>query len=577
MKTILTLICCLHAWFCLYNFSAGQNVGIGTSTPAEKLHVAGNLRADFLSGTGNRLVGVDANGSLFALAGGNTGDVLVQTLAGPAWTTSPDWSLTGNSGTSPTTQFVGTTDAAALAFRTTNAEAMRITPDGLVCINGTGPFAVDRFSVYASGTQFALNGYASGTGAAGYFENSGGGNGIDCRISGSTGIAGAFSTIGAMTSSSPVVYVYNGSATNNALYLRSDMAAPTANGIYLDINGASSHRGMVVDMDAATTGAGVSILQYGNGYGLTIQNFSTANSTAGLLVDHAGTGRVVEGKGFNANHSSQVGFFYQASTGLTPMIFNNATAVWGQTLGIRGGAFVSAGQSTSNTCLQALYNGPSGNFDGIGVLGIFNPAASYGYGVVGQGGWYGLFANGNSGASGLKTFLIDHPADPENKYLRHFSMESNEVLNLYRGAAVLDANGRAVVSLPDYFLLVNKDFSYQLTPVGAAADVFVASEIDAAGEFSIAGGHPGQKICWTVFAVRNDAYVQQHQDLITNEPAKRETEKGLYLHPELFGKPAAASIFDKNKVRPEEVKPNPAQELPAQLPSSLPALPKGKE
>ncbi|MBL0016505.1 MAG: hypothetical protein IPP17_08650 [Bacteroidetes bacterium] len=68
----------------------------------------------------------------------------------------------------------------------------------------------------------------------------------------------------------------------------------------------------------------------------------------------------------------------------------------------------------------------------------------------------------------------------------------------------LDANGVAEVQLPSYFQAVNVDFSYQLTPVGSAAAVFVAEEINAQGRFKIAGGGPGQKVCWTVYADRND-------------------------------------------------------------------------
>lgn len=50
-----------------------------------------------------------------------------------------NWSLTGNAGTTPTTNFVGTTDAIDLAFRTKNVEAMRITQEGNIGIGNTNP------------------------------------------------------------------------------------------------------------------------------------------------------------------------------------------------------------------------------------------------------------------------------------------------------------------------------------------------------------------------------------------------------------------------------------------------------
>src|SRR3954466_12375220 len=40
------------------------------------------------------------------------------------------WSLTGNSGTNPPTNFLGTTDSKALVFKTGNTERMRINPTG---------------------------------------------------------------------------------------------------------------------------------------------------------------------------------------------------------------------------------------------------------------------------------------------------------------------------------------------------------------------------------------------------------------------------------------------------------------
>jgi hypothetical protein len=51
------------------------------------------------------------------------------------------WGLTGNSGTNPATQFIGTTDAQPLAFRTNNVERMRVLSGGNV---GIGTNAPDR-------------------------------------------------------------------------------------------------------------------------------------------------------------------------------------------------------------------------------------------------------------------------------------------------------------------------------------------------------------------------------------------------------------------------------------------------
>jgi len=48
----------------------------------------------------------------------------------------PAWELTGNSGTNPATNFIGTTDAQDLSIRTSSAERIRIAADGNINIYG---------------------------------------------------------------------------------------------------------------------------------------------------------------------------------------------------------------------------------------------------------------------------------------------------------------------------------------------------------------------------------------------------------------------------------------------------------
>ncbi|MBM3287698.1 MAG: hypothetical protein FJY88_10175, partial [Candidatus Eisenbacteria bacterium] len=101
-----------------------------------------------------------------------------------------------------------------------------------------------------------------------------------------------------------------------------------------------------------------------------------------------------------------------------------------------------------------------------------------------------VYVNGNLGCSGTKPFRIDHPMDPANKYLYHFAVESDEVLNTYRGNVVLDGAGDAWVELADWYDAVNRDASYQLTCIGGHAPVYIASKISG-NRFKIAGGTPG--------------------------------------------------------------------------------------
>jgi hypothetical protein len=69
----------------------------------------------------------------------------------------PSWNLTGNAGTDPTADFIGTTDNQPLVVRTNNAEAMRVTAGGQVGIGTNSPAAELQAS---SGTQNAIEGSA---------------------------------------------------------------------------------------------------------------------------------------------------------------------------------------------------------------------------------------------------------------------------------------------------------------------------------------------------------------------------------------------------------------------------------
>lgn len=259
----------------------------------------------------------------------------------------------------------------------------------------------------------------------------------------------------------------------------------------------------------------------------------------GILINHRGTA------GRNAEFNTENG----ANT--SPTIF--ATH--------QGPASVIVAQNQDNVILGTIsvadisYTGTD-IADHIGVEGTSTPAAGWGVGVQGTGNWqgvhgvggtYAVYATGNLAATGTKTFLIDHPADPENKYLRHFSIESDEIMNMYRGVVTLNGSGEAIVKLPDYFELINIDPSYQLTPIGTSQQPWIAQEISN-NQFKVAGA-PNSKVSWLVMAQRNDPYVQQHPDMITDVYEKEEGRKGKYLMPELFGQPKEKWMNYREKVQ----------------------------
>jgi len=138
-------------------------------------------------------------------------------------------------------------------------------------------------------------------------------------------------------------------------------------------------------------------------------------------------------------------------------------------------------------------------------------------------------------SSAVKPFIIDHPLDPLNKVLRHVSVESPDMKNMYDGVATLDENGEAVVQLPDYFGALNKDFRYQLTPVGGSAPALYVKEEIQENHFVIAGGNAGQKVSWQVTGTRQDAYAKKHPVIVEEEKSDEgPLKKGEYLNPDAF-------------------------------------------
>lgn len=163
----------------------------------------------------------------------------------------------------------------------------------------------------------------------------------------------------------------------------------------------------------------------------------------------------------------------------------------------------------------------------------------------------GVHVNGTlSKAAG--SFKIDHPLDPENKYLSHSFVESPDMMNVYNGKVTTDAQGEATVDLPAYFQALNRDFHYQLTTIGSYAPVYITEEIKD-NRFKIAGGKPGVKVSWQVTGIRQDAYATAHP--IPVEEDKAAFERGRFLNPEVYGKPGALAMLPSPQAAPRKAEP----------------------
>ena len=150
-----------------------------------------------------------------------------------------------------------------------------------------------------------------------------------------------------------------------------------------------------------------------------------------------------------------------------------------------------------------------------------------------------LTVSGNL-TKGSGSFKIDHPTDPENKYLYHSFVESPDMMNVYNGNVILNDKGEACIQLPAWFESLNRDFRYQLTAIGAPGpNLFIAEKISS-NKFKIGGGSPGMEVSWQVTGIRNDPYANAHRIIVEEE--KLASEKGYYLHPEAYGQPKEKGI-----------------------------------
>ena len=207
--------------------------------------------------------------------------------------------------------------------------------------------------------------------------------------------------------------------------------------------------------------------------------------------------------------------------------------------------------------IQGVHSHVETSGTGYGVMGwclvdgTYPAYGVYGYaGGDGSGTKYGVYGHAGGSApryagyfdgwvnvtgtliKGGGSFRIDHPLDPENKYLQHSFVESPDMMNVYNGNIELDENGTAVVELPEWFEALNRDFRYQLTCIGGFAPVYIAEEISN-NSFTIAGGTPSMKVSWQVTGIRQDPFANENR--VQVEMDKSSEERGRYIHPKAYG------------------------------------------
>jgi hypothetical protein len=250
------------------------------------------------------------------------------------------WLTTGNSGMLAASNFIGTTDANPLVFRSSNIERMRIVQTtGEVVIGATIPFAGDKFSAYGTGAQFGVNGYSTLTGVGVYGENSG------------TGLA---------------------------------------------IFGNNTSTGVGVEGDSTSSGIGVFGFNNGTGFAIQGNNTSTgfgvggiSNGVNGAVVGQANVANGIGTRGFTngLNGSGVLGTASGAgSTGVFGSSSGTGTAsgIWGRGTGVTNGTGVlGAGNGLVGTVSTS---GSGGAFSGTSFGTVsFGTTVASGIGIAASG------------------------------------------------------------------------------------------------------------------------------------------------------------------------------------------------
>ncbi|MCK4980550.1 MAG: hypothetical protein KAS62_09145, partial [Candidatus Delongbacteria bacterium] len=182
---------------------------------------------------------------------------------------------------------------------------------------------------------------------------------------------------------------------------------------------------------------------------------------------------------------------------------------------------------------------------GVASGGTTRNVSIYGASATGTGiNWSGYFL-GNVYVSGTVSkssdqVKIDHPLEPESKFLSYSTVVSDEMMGIYNGIAILNNEGKAIVTMPDWFESANTEFRYQLTAIGVPGpNLYILKKING-NTFEIAGGEANMEVSWQVTGIRNDNFARKHP--IEVETTKNSTEKGYYLHPESYGLPIEMGI-----------------------------------
>lgn len=421
----------------------------------------------------------------------------------------------------------------------------------------TTPAGITGIGTGAGVTGASENGYGvvggSITGTGGYFivpnASLHTAKALEARVMGpNAGSAGEFVNTHALNAN-PTLRVTNAAVNFGAVAIHATNSAPTSNAYVIRAEQLST-TGSAIYATTAGTGVGVTGLSIG-GIGV----FANGGGPNGTGVEAWGWGN---GSAVRADGRSGADGIWATSTNIagrfsTVQASNPNPTVLAENYSTL--ANVSAVNGVINITTPGVFSagvrGENRGTGGAGV-GVYGSHAGNGYGVYGT----ATGATGHAGyfqgrvnvtgalTKGSGTFKIDHPLDPENKFLSHSFVESPDMMNVYNGNIRTDEGGLAVVELPAYFEALNREFRYQLTVIDESDNDFIFAKVlrpVAGNRFVIKTSQPDTLVSWQVTGIRQDAFARANP--VVPEVEKTKAERGRYLHPEAFGLPASRGLI----------------------------------
>lgn len=412
------------------------------------------------------------------------------------------WKLTGNTGTNPSSQFIGTGDAQDLVIKTSGTaaafERMRLigsgaTP-GQAVVNNTGIFSGDVFSVYASNTTngttpsinnsvgtFAVNGYSSINGTGVYGEVNGG-----ATTSGTAVWGNLYGTATTASSTSEGVW-----GTNSTAPAGSGATAAVATAVRGDATGAA---GSAFTMGVLGTNSGT----VGSAFGVYGQTSSASSvGTFGVNLDvSASAAHGIQGqtaaisaaagvRGFNTATTignSQNGFGVRGSANAAPTGTGFVMGVRGDGSGATGSTYGIYGQVASATGFGA--DAVNTNSSGTGLLVTGNNAAATflgtGSGAAINGSGIGTISIAKTAASGIGVIAVG---------------------NSLTGSIVTPSTGAGAVGIGTQYGIMGFATTTVSTTPGSTAGTNGASA-SAGGYFEVQAASVAQT--WTYVGVRDN-------------------------------------------------------------------------